>query len=54
MYSFDTKTLPNNYEEVGTKLFLSGESKQPLGVGLGGVVVFWTRHFNKLSSMRHK
>ena len=36
IYSFDTETLPDKYGEVDTKLFVSGESKKPLVVGLGG------------------
>jgi pimeloyl-ACP methyl ester carboxylesterase len=36
IYSFDTVTLPENYGEVNTKLFLSEKSNQPLIVGLGG------------------
>jgi pimeloyl-ACP methyl ester carboxylesterase len=34
--SFDTVTLPENYGQVKTELFLSGESGQPLIVGLAG------------------
>ena len=33
---FDTETLPENHGRVKTQLFLSGESGQPLVVGLGG------------------
>ncbi|MDN3641021.1 acyl-CoA thioester hydrolase/BAAT C-terminal domain-containing protein [Simiduia curdlanivorans] len=36
IYSFDTKTLPDKYGEVKTKLFLNEEVGQPLVIGLGG------------------
>ncbi len=34
--SFDTQTLPENHGQVQTRLFLSGNSQQPLVVGLAG------------------
>ena len=36
IFTFDTRTLPENHGQVQTRLFLEGESGQPLIVGLGG------------------